>query len=320
MTARLDGALSWDAPTHLDMVRVCGGTFLMGSDRHYPEEGPVHRVTVSAFRIDRTLVTNAEFRRFVAATGYVTVAETMPDPKDYPGALRHMLKAGSLVFTAPGSPVDLHYWSQWWRFVFGACWHHPEGPDGPPARDEHPVIQIAYPDAEAYAAWSGKVLPTEAEWEYAARGGTDGTEFAWGETFAPDGRHMANTWQGSFPYENLVADGYAQTSPVGAFPPNGYGLYDMIGNVWEWTADWYAPRHPPDALKPCCIPENQRGGPAAASFDPRQSTLRIPRKVVKGGSYLCAPNYCRRYRPAARHAQQIDSGMSHVGFRCVVRG
>jgi formylglycine-generating enzyme required for sulfatase activity len=292
----------------------------MGSDRHYPEEAPVHSVKVSPFRIDRTPVTNRQYRRFVEATGYVTVAEVAPDPKDYPGALPHMLKPGSMVFTPPRHRVDLHDWSQWWRFEFGASWRLPYGRGSPRGRlDDHPVVQVAYQDAEAYAAWAGKALPSEAEWEFAARGGLEDAEFAWGNELMPDGRHMANIWQGAFPNENLGSDGYKRTSPVGAFPANGYGLLDMIGNVWEWTSDWYSTRHNGEAHAPCCIPENPRGAREADSYDECSVSTRIPRKVVKGGSHLCAPNYCRRYRPAARHAQPIDSGMSHVGFRCVVR-
>jgi len=313
-------AASPNAPSFAEMVELPGGTFRMGSDRHYPEEAPVHRVTVGPFRIDRTPVTNREFGQFVEATGYVTVAEIAPDPKDYPGALPNMLKPGSLVFTPPGRPVDLRDWSQWWKLTPGACWKHPEGPgSGIDGKDDHPVVHIAYKDAEAYAAWAGKELPTEAEWEYAARGGLDGAEFAWGEELTPSGRYMANTWQGAFPNENLAADGYTRASPVGAFPPNGYGLFDMIGNVWEWTTDWFSSQHTSEAPKACCIPENPRGGREADSYDECNPSMRIPRKVVKGGSFLCAPNYCRRYRPAARHAQPIDTGMSHVGFRCVVR-
>jgi formylglycine-generating enzyme len=184
---------------------------------------------------------------------------------------------------------------------------------------DHPVVHIAYRDAEAYAEWAGKALPTEAEWEFAARGGLIGTEFAWGDEFAPGGRQMANTWQGAFPHENLMTDGYERTSPVGAFPANGYGLHDMIGNVWEWTSDWYTSQHSADAVKTCCIPENPRGGAEQESFDPCQPEIRIPRKVLKGGSHLCAPNYCQRYRPAARYAQPVDTSTSHIGFRCVVR-
>jgi formylglycine-generating enzyme len=321
LAERPPGTLPSLARDACDMVPIPGGQFSMGSDRHYPEEAPAHRVKVTPFRIDRTPVTNAQFRRFVEATGYVTVAEVPPDPKDYPGALPHMLKPGSLVFTPPGHVTDLRDWSQWWRFESGADWRHPlgRGPQRPKAQDNHPVVHIAFRDAEAYATWAGKQLPTEAEWEFAARGGLDGAEFAWGDELTPGGRHMANIWQGIFPLQNLAEDGYARTSPVSAFPPNAYGLYDMIGNVWEWTADWFSQRHTADPQKACCIPENPRGGPQAASHDPRTPSIRIPRKVVKGGSHLCAPNYCRRYRPAARHAQPIDTGMSHVGFRCILR-
>lgn len=231
-----------------------------------------------------------------------------------------MLKPGSLIFTPPGRHVDLRDWSQWWGFEFGANWRHPYG-RGRSSRGlaDHPVVHIAYRDAEAYAAWAGKALPTEAEWEYAAHGGLDSAEFACGDELSPGGHHMASTWQGVFPNENLATDGYLRTSPVRAFPSNGYGLFDMIGNVWEWTADWYSVRRTADLPKPCCIPENPLGGPEGGSYDSRAHSVRIPRKVVKGGSHLCAPNYCRRYRPAARHAQPIDSGMSHVGFRCVIR-
>ena len=308
-------------PSKANMVCIPGGVFLMGSDQHYPEEQPAHRVRVDGFWIDRTPVTNREFRRFVEATGHVTFAEVAPDPKDYPGALPHMLKPGSLVFTPPRGAVDLRDWSQWWKFKFGANWRRPYGPGNPAAAfDEHPVVHIAYSDAEAYAKWAGKELPTEAEWEYAARGGLDGAEFAWGEEFTPQRKHMANTWQGAFPHENTRADGYARTSPVRAFPPNGYGLYDMIGNVWEWTTDWYAARHVATPRSPCCPSENPRGAPREGSYDSCQPDIRIPRKVLKGGSHLCAPNYCRRYRPAARHAEPIDTSTSHVGFRCILRG
>jgi formylglycine-generating enzyme required for sulfatase activity len=303
------------------MAWIGGGTFRMGSDRHYPEEAPVHSVTVSAFWMDRAPVTNRQFRAFVNATGYVTFAEMAPAAEDYPGAQPHMLKAGSLVFAPPRyRAVDLNDWSQWWKFKFGADWQHPYGPDSSiRGRDDHPVVHIAYRDAEAYARWAGKELPTEAEWEFAARGGLDGAEFAWGDELAPGGKHLANTWQGEFPRQNLLQDGYRGTSPVTAFPPNGFGLHDMIGNVWEWTRDWFAPKHDADAPKACCIPENPRGGSQEASYDPCQPNIRIPRKVLKGGSHLCAPNYCRRYRPAARHAQPVDTSTCHVGFRCVVR-
>ena len=302
------------------MRLVPGGTFRMGSDKHYPEEAPVHRVTVDGFWMDSTPVTNRRFREFVEATGYVTFAEIAPKPEEYPGALPHMLKAGSLVFVSPDQPVDLRNFANWWSFKFGANWRRPYG-KGSSIRglDDHPVVHISYRDAEAYAAWAGKQLPTEAEWEYAARGGLDQVEYAWGEEFTPGGRHMANTWQGEFPRENLAGDGYARTSPVDAFPPNDFGLFDMIGNVWEWTVDWYSTGHTGDAPKACCIPENPRGGIEAGSYDPAEPQIRIPRKVVKGGSHLCAPNYCRRYRPAARHPQPVDTSMSHVGFRCITR-
>jgi formylglycine-generating enzyme len=302
------------------MIRIPAGTFRMGSDRHYAEEKPAHTVTVDAFWIDTMPVTNAQFRKFIEATGHVTWAEIAPDPKDYPGALPHMLKAGGLVFTPPRGPVDLENWSQWWRFTFGATWRRPYGKGSHiGGLDDHPVVQIAYRDAEAYAKWAGKELPTEAEWEFAARGGLADTEFAWGDELTPGGKHMANTWQGSFPHENTRADGWTRTSPVRAFPANAYGVFDMIGNVWEWTADFWSARHEADAAKACCVPQNPRGAAMDASYDPRQPNVRIPRKVLKGGSHLCAPNYCRRYRPAARHAEPVDTSTSHVGFRCVVR-
>ena len=309
------------ADTRNDMIRVPGGTFRMGSDRHYAEEAPSHRATVDAFWMDRTPVTNAQFRAFVEATGHVTFAEIAPDPKDYPGALPHMLRAGSLIFNPPAQPVvDIRNWGQWWKFQFGATWRKPYGSGSSiKGLDDHPVVHVAYHDAVAYAAWAGKSLPTEAEWEFAARGGLDDAEFAWGDELTPGGRHMANTWQGAFPNENTKEDGYARTSPVNAFPPNGYGLLDMIGNVWEWTSDFWSTRHQADAPKACCVPQNPRGGPESDSYDPNQPEIRIPRKVLKGGSHLCAPNYCKRYRPAARHAEPIDTSTSHVGFRCVMR-
>lgn len=301
------------------MVRIAGGTFRMGSDDHYPEEAPAHMVAVDAFWIDATPVTNRQFRAFVEATGYRTWAEIAPDPRDYPGARPGMLKAGGLVFSPPSTPVDLADWSQWWRFAFGATWRRPYGKGSHiGGLDDHPVVQVAFRDAEAYARWAGKELPTEAEWEFAARGGLDGCEFAWGDEFMPGGRHMANTWQGRFPFENTREDGHARTSPVRAFPPNGYGLSDMIGNVWEWTTDWYSSRHVADAAKGCCVPRNPRGDSAEGSYTAGTGP-RIARKVLKGGSHLCAPSYCRRYRPAARHAEEIDTTTSHVGFRCILR-
>jgi len=315
-----EGASVREREARPGMVCVPSGTFRMGSDRHYAEEAPVHRVTVDAFWMDRTPVTNRQFRQFVKSTGHVTFAEIPPDPKDYPGALPHMLYAGSLVFSPPSRLVDLRDWSQWWTFLKGADWRHPYGPKSNiNGLDDHPVVHVAFADALAYATWAGKELPTEAEWEFAARGGRDGAEFAWGDELTPGGKHMANTWQGEFPRQNTREDGYERTSPVSAFPPNGYGLFDMIGNVWEWTTDWYSAKHQADAPKPCCIPENPRGGPKDASYDPCLPNIKIPRKVLKGGSHLCAPNYCRRYRPAARHAEPVDTSTSHVGFRCIKR-
>ena len=300
-------------------VEIAGGTFTMGSDRHYPEEAPTHRVRVGGFTIQRYAVTNAEYEAFVTATGYRTVAERPLDPADFPGAPAENLVPGSMVFTPTSGPVDLHHLSQWWTWVPGACWRHPLGPRSDLAElADHPVVHIAYEDAAAYASWRGAALPTEAQWEYAARGGLDGTAFTWGEEPRPGGRLMANTWDGpDFPWRSTGESGWLRTAPVGSFPANGYGLYDMAGNVWEWTQDWWTARHPDDAAKPCCVPVNPRGGEIADSFDPRQPQFAIPRKVIKGGSHLCADTYCLRYRPAARRPQPIDTGMSHVGFRCV---
>jgi sulfatase modifying factor 1 len=314
------GAPMIEARDRADMIFIPGGTFRMGSDKHYPEEAPAHTVNVGPFWIDRTPVTNRQFRKFVNATGYVTFAEIAPESKDYPGALPHMLKAGSLVFNPPDHPVDTEDWMQWWTFKFGVNWRRPYGKRSSiSGLDDHPVFHVTYGDAEAYAKWANKVPPTEAEFEFAARGGLGEAEYAWGDEFTPENRQMANTWQGMFPFENLTLDGFERTSPVTAFPPNGYGIYDMIGNVWEWTSDWFSSKHEADALKSCCIPENPRGGPEEASYDTCLPNIRVPRKVLKGGSHLCAPNYCRRYRPAARHAEPIDTSTSHVGFRCVQR-
>jgi formylglycine-generating enzyme len=302
-----------------NMTWLPGGAFQMGSARFYPEERPVHRETVPGFWIDSHPVTVEEFRRFVKATGYVTVAERPPQRADYPGADPALLVPGSLVFHGTPGPVDLRDYRNWWAYVPGACWRHPEGPGSDCRRRErHPVTHVAFPDAQAYAAWAGKELPTEAEWEYAARGGLDGAAYAWGDEFAPGGRMMANTWQGEFPWQNLLTDRYERTSPVGAFPPNGYGLYDMTGNVWEWTCDYFAPRHRAEpAPGGCCAPGGPREGgtgqPGAASGTGFQ------RMVIKGGSHLCAPNYCLRYRPAARQGETVDSATCHLGFRCVLR-
>jgi formylglycine-generating enzyme required for sulfatase activity len=301
------------------MLWIPGGTFRMGADDAYPEEAPAHNVTVSGFWMDACAVTNGEFGAFVVATGYRTLAERPLDPALYPGA-PELLQPGSAVFLMPAASEDEKDIGSRWAYMPGADWRHPEGPgssvDG---REDEPVVHVAYEDAAAYAAWAGKELPTEAEWEFAARGGLEGATFCWGNEFMPEGRHMANTWQGAFPYHDLGADGFAGRAPVGSFPPNGYGLYDMAGNVWEWTADWYADRHPPEVDRPCCVPRNPRGGPRELSYDPEQPGIAIPRKVIKGGSYLCAPNYCRRYRPAARYPQMIDTATCHLGFRCIER-
>ena len=307
-------------PPFPDMIWVPGGTFRMGSDTHYPEERPAHRVTVDGFWMDRAPVTNERFARFVEATGHVTFAEITPQAEDYPGALPDMLFAGSLVFVKPDGPVDSRDLRNWWHWHRGAQWRRPRGDNSTlQGLEQHPVVHVTFGDAEACAGWEGKSLPTEAEWEFAARGGLDGAKFAWGDEFLANDRHLANTWQGQFPWQNLAGDGYEFTSPIASFPPNGYGLYDLIGNVWEWTTDWYHPKHPAEVLKACCIPRNPLGPKAEESYDPRQPAIKIPRKVIKGGSHLCAPNYCRRYRPAARFPEPVDTSTSHLGFRCIVR-
>ena len=306
-------------PPFPNMRWIPGGTFVMGSNNHYPEEAPAHRVTVDGFWMDMTPVTNAEFSQFVTETGYVTVCERKIDPSLYPGALPEMLDPASVVFIQPTVRVDLRNHHQWWHFIKGANWRTPQGP-GSTITDkmDHPVVHVAWEDVQEFTKWSGKSLPTEAEWEFAARNNLEESEFAWGSELAPDGQHMANTWQGEFPWQNLETDGHVGTSPVGSYTANSYGLFDMIGNVWEWTNDWYSPRHTDEKQKACCIPKNPRGALKDESLDPRVA-LKIPRKVMKGGSHLCAPNYCRRYRPAARMAQPIDTSTSHLGFRCVVR-
>ncbi len=303
------------------MAWIEGDVFQMGSNDHYPDEAPVRRVRVDGFWMDRTTVTNAEFGAFVKDTGYVTVAERPLDPADFPGADPALINPGSMVFRMTKGPVDLRDISNWWAYVPGANWRHPEGPNSDlRGRGNHPVVHIAFEDAEAYAAWAGKDLPTEAEWEFAARGGLDGAEYVWGDELTPDGRIMAKTWQGEFPWRNKASKKLQRTAPVGSYEENGYGLFDMTGNVWQWTTDWYVAGHqkkPSDGA--CCTLDNPRGPSRIESLDPRMPNIPIPRKVVKGGSFLCAPSYCRRYRPAARHAQQIDTGMSHIGFRCIKR-
>ena len=294
------------------MRRLEGGTFAMGSDEFYPEERPVHRVTVDGFWIDEYPVTAADYRRFVRETGYSTVAERPLDAADYPDADLELLVPGSLVFRKTSGPVELNDVRNWWEYVPAAYWKRPAGPGSTiNGRDRHPVVQVAYEDAEAYATWAGKALPTEAEWEYAARGGLDGARFAWGDDEVPNGARMANTWQGDFPWHNSKDDGFEGTSPVGSFEPNGYGLFDMCGNVWEWTSDFFRMRHD-EVARPCCVPRNPR-------VSVPQSTEPIRRRVIKGGSHLCAPNYCLRYRPAARQGETVDTSTGHIGFRCVVR-
>lgn len=301
-------------PLARNMLWVPGGTFTMGSNDFYPEERPAHSVTADGFWMDEHPVTVAEFRRFVDGTGYVTVAERPLLRSDYPEADPDLLVPGSLVFHKASRPVDLSNYRNWWAYIPGACWRRPEGPgSNVGGRERHPVVHVAYEDAEAYAAWAGRALPTEAEWEFAARGGLDGAIFVWGNDFAPKGRHMmANTWQGEFPWQNLVTDGYEGTSPVKSFPPNGYGLYDMAGNVWEWTCDDFA-LHTAPGEHACCAPAG-RSEPSEAL-----GQERFPRKVIKGGSHLCAPNYCLRYRPAARQGETVDTSTAHIGFRCVIR-
>ena len=302
-----------------NMVRVPGGSFLMGSEDFYPEERPVRPVEVDGFRMDEHLVTVAEFRRFVQATGYVTLAERPLDPRQYPGADPALLHPGSLVFRQAAGPVDLSDVTQWWRYTPGASWRHPAGPgstlDG---LDRHPVTHVAAEDADAYAAWAGKELPTEAEWEFAARGGLAGAVFTWGDDETPRGRVMANTWQGEFPWQDLKTGRWHRTTPVKSFRANGFGLYDMAGNVWEWTSDYFA-AGPAAPARGCCAPRNPRVTSAAASLVPGQPGAHIPRRVIKGGSHLCAPNYCLRYRPAARQGEAVDTSTSHLGFRCIVR-
>jgi len=300
------------------MIWIEGGRFRMGSDAHYPEEAPARWIEVDGFWIDAHPVTNRQFARFVRETGWVTVAEQAPDPAQYPGALPEYLAPASLVFTPTQGPTPLDDIRAWWTYTLGADWRRPTGPGSSlNGLLDHPVVHVAWADVEAYARWAGKALPTEAEWEFAARGRLDGAEYAWGSELHPNGRVMANTWLGRFPFETLKRGRNFRTSRVGAYPPNAYGLHDMIGNVWEWTQDWWSTTA--QATAPCCAPRNPRGGEECDSYARGCPGGDIPRKVLKGGSHLCAPSYCRRYRPAARHAQPIDTSTSHIGFRCVVR-
>jgi sulfatase modifying factor 1 len=289
-----------------DLVWIPSQTAVLGSGRHYPEEAPVREVGVDGFWIQARATTNAEFAMFADATGYATVAERPVNPDNYPGAPVENLQPGSMVFTRTTGPVDLRHINLWWTWTPGASWRHPAGPHSSIVkRPDHPVVHVAYEDADAYATWAGLALPTEAEWEVAARGGLVAAAYTWGDEPEAPGERLANYWHGDFPWR--PEPGYGRTSPVGSFPANGYGLFDMAGNVWEWTCDWYADTRAGD---PCC---------EAGSYDPQQPQFRVPRKVIKGGSFLCADSYCRRYRPAARRPQMIDTGMSHIGFRCVRR-
>ena len=306
------------------MVRIPGGRFQMGCAGFYPEEAPVREVEVEGFSIDRAPVTIAQFARFVEETEYLTLAELPPDPATYPDADPLLLRPGSAVFQPTPGPVPLSDPSRWWSYVPGASWRHPWGPESDNTdRADHPVTHIAFEDAAEYARWAGKRLPSEAEWEYAARGGLDGALFAWGDDERPGGRLMANHWQGEFPWHNTGAEGWRGTTPVGLFPANGFGLQDVTGNVWEWTTDYYSSRGLGWEATPraCCKPESgahleresARRGAGGPSAD-------MPRRVIKGGSHLCAPNYCLRYRPAARQPETVDTSTSHIGFRCVSHG
>lgn len=298
------------------MVFIPGGSFLMGSERFYLEERPVRQVTVDGFWIDEHPVTNAEFASYVDTTGYLTVAERPVHPADYPFADPNLMVPGSAVFQQPAGPVDLRDIRNWWAYVPGASWRYPEGPGSTIlGREDHPVVHVAYEDAQTYARWLGKSLPTEAEWEYAARGGLEGATYPWGEDLKPHGKTMANTWEGAFPWENIRDGGHYGTSPVKSFSPNGYGLYDCVGNVWEWTTDEFSRGPSLAAGKACCTPSE-----ASVNCDRGRGSEVLPPRVVKGGSFLCASNYCLRYRPAARQPEPCDTSTCHLGFRCVIRG
>jgi sulfatase modifying factor 1 len=298
------------------MVWIPAGTFWRGSDNpKMPDARPRHRVGVDGFYMDRDAVTNAQFRRFVEATGYVTVAEKTPLAKDFPGAPPEKLVAGSVVFHPPEGPVPLDNHLQWWTYIKGASWRHPEGPESNlEGRDQYPVLHVAWDDAVAYCEWAGKRLPTEAEFEYAARGGLENKVYVWGDELKPSGKWMANIWQGRFPYENTNEDGFRAAAPVGSFPANGHGLHDMAGNVWEWCSDWYRADYY-SKLAAGKQPIKNPQGPDD-SFDP--SEPGVAKRVMRGGSYLCTDQYCTAYEVGARGKGAPDSGTNHVGFRCVV--
>ncbi len=306
----------WPPATKAEgMVWIRGGDFSMGSEHGmFTDARPVHRVRVDGFWMDQTEVTNRQFSEFVQSTGYVTIAERTPRAEDFPGALTSDLVAGSVVFTPPVGPVRLDDHFQWWAYVKGANWRRPEGPSSNlNGREDHPVVHVAFQDAEAYASWAGKRLPTEAEWEFAARGGLDRKRYTWGDEFRPGGRFQANSFQGNFPNNNTCEDGFASTSPVGSFPPNGYGISDMAGNVWEWVSDWYRPDYYYTLAASGAVAVNPRG--PADSFDPQEPGVR--KRVMKGGSFLCTDQYCARYMPGARGKGEPGTGTNHVGFRCV---
>ncbi len=295
------------------MVWIPGGEFWMGADE-FPDAQPWHKVYVDGFWMDKTEVTNAQFVQFVKETGYVTVAERTPRAEDFPGAPPENLVAGSVVFTPPDHPVKLNDHFQWWSYIKGANWRYPEGPQSNiKSRDNYPVVHIAYEDALAYAKWAGKRLPTEAEFEFAQRGGLDRKLYAWGDEFRPGGKIMANTFQGHFPDKNTAEDGHAHAAPAASFPPNDYGLYDMAGNVWEWTSDWYRHDYYQTLAAEGPLVRNPQG--PADSFDPSEPGVK--KKVHKGGSFLCTDQYCARYTAGGRGKGEPDTGTNHVGFRLV---